>query len=77
LDVSSRGDTPHFDYVAGQAASGIQQVALNASLPVILVFSRPTPNNRQKTESAARMATLGSAQPKRLGNDCLFARIQE
>ena len=24
-----RGDTPHFDYVAGQAAAGIQQAALD------------------------------------------------
>ena len=30
-----RGDTPHFDYVAGEAARGIQQVALSESLPVI------------------------------------------
>jgi 6,7-dimethyl-8-ribityllumazine synthase len=30
-----RGDTPHFDYVAGEAARGIQQVALNNTLPVV------------------------------------------
>src|SRR4051812_753316 len=30
-----RGDTPHFDYVAGEAARGIQQVAIEESLPVI------------------------------------------
>ncbi len=30
-----RGDTPHFDYVAGECARGIQQVALSESLPVI------------------------------------------
>jgi 6,7-dimethyl-8-ribityllumazine synthase len=30
-----RGDTPHFDYVAGEAARGIQQVALDETLPVI------------------------------------------
>ena len=30
-----RGDTPHFDYVAGEAARGIQQVAVNEGLPVI------------------------------------------
>jgi 6,7-dimethyl-8-ribityllumazine synthase len=31
-----RGDTPHFDYVAGEAARGIQQVAINNALPVII-----------------------------------------
>ncbi|HEX3357494.1 MAG TPA: 6,7-dimethyl-8-ribityllumazine synthase [Tepidisphaeraceae bacterium] len=30
-----RGDTPHFEYVAGEAAWGIQQVAIEQSLPVI------------------------------------------
>ncbi|MGD1276727.1 MAG: 6,7-dimethyl-8-ribityllumazine synthase [Tepidisphaeraceae bacterium] len=35
LGVVIRGETPHFDYVAGEAARGIQQVALDHSLPVI------------------------------------------
>ncbi len=30
-----RGATPHFDYVAGQAAAGIQRVALDTDVPVI------------------------------------------
>lgn len=29
-----RGDTPHFDYVAGQAASGVAQTALSTGVPV-------------------------------------------
>jgi len=29
-----RGETPHFEYVAGQAAQGIQRVALETGLPV-------------------------------------------
>lgn len=29
-----RGHTPHFEYVAGQAARGIAQVALDAGIPV-------------------------------------------
>ena len=35
LGAVIRGGTPHFDYVAGQAASGIAQVGLDASKPVI------------------------------------------
>ena len=31
-----RGDTPHFDYVAGECARGIQDVAIWEHLPVIL-----------------------------------------
>ena len=29
-----RGDTPHFDYVAGEAARGLQRVALETGVPV-------------------------------------------
>jgi 6,7-dimethyl-8-ribityllumazine synthase len=35
LGAVVRGDTPHFDYVAGEAARGIQDVAIAESLPVI------------------------------------------
>jgi 6,7-dimethyl-8-ribityllumazine synthase len=34
LGAVVRGDTPHFDYVAGEAARGIQQVSLESSKPV-------------------------------------------
>lgn len=29
-----RGDTPHFDYVAGAAAHGLERVSLDAGLPI-------------------------------------------
>ena len=35
LGAVVRGDTPHFDYVAGEAARGIQAVATAEGLPVI------------------------------------------
>ncbi len=35
LGVVIRGDTPHFDYVAGQAAAGIMQAALNTGIPIL------------------------------------------
>ena len=41
-----RGDTPHFDYVAGEAARGIQQVALDEQIPVI--FGVLTTNTEQQ-----------------------------
>lgn len=34
LGVVIRGATPHFDYVAGQCASGLAQVSLQENLPV-------------------------------------------
>jgi 6,7-dimethyl-8-ribityllumazine synthase len=44
-----RGETPHFDYVAGEAARGIQSVALSESLPVI--FGVLTTNTAQQVEA--------------------------
>ena len=35
LGVVIRGDTPHFDYVAGQAASGIMQSSMQTGVPVM------------------------------------------
>ncbi|MEZ5344281.1 MAG: 6,7-dimethyl-8-ribityllumazine synthase [Pyrinomonadaceae bacterium] len=35
LGVVIRGETPHFDYVAGEAAKGISQAAMQTDLPVI------------------------------------------
>ncbi|HXA27241.1 MAG TPA: 6,7-dimethyl-8-ribityllumazine synthase [Candidatus Angelobacter sp.] len=34
LGVVVRGDTPHFDYVAGEASKGVGAVGLQAKLPV-------------------------------------------
>lgn len=34
IGVVIRGETPHFDYVAGEAAKGISQVSLQTGVPV-------------------------------------------
>lgn len=35
LGVVIRGDTPHFDYVAGQTASGLMDAAMRTGVPVM------------------------------------------
>ncbi len=35
LGAVIRGETPHFDYVAGESAKGIGQLALSSGIPVI------------------------------------------
>ena len=35
LGAVVRGDTPHFDYVAGECAAGLMRVSLDTGLPVI------------------------------------------
>jgi 6,7-dimethyl-8-ribityllumazine synthase len=46
LGAVIRGDTPHFDFVAGECAQGIQQVAISEVLPVI--FGVLTTNTQQQ-----------------------------
>ncbi len=35
LGAVIRGDTPHFEYVAGEAARGLQEVALATGIPIV------------------------------------------
>jgi len=46
LGAVVRGDTPHFEYVAGEAARGIARVSLDESIPVI--FGVLTTNTHQQ-----------------------------
>lgn len=46
IGVVIRGDTPHFDYVAGQAAEGIMRVGLDTGVPVM--FGVITVENMQQ-----------------------------
>src|ERR1700749_337945 len=46
LGAVVRGDTPHFDYVAGECARGIARVSLDESLPII--FGVLTTNTDQQ-----------------------------
>lgn len=50
-----RGETPHFEYVAGQSAAGIARVGLEAGVPVVYgVVTADTPE--QATERAGGKA---------------------
>jgi 6,7-dimethyl-8-ribityllumazine synthase len=46
LGAVVRGETPHFDYVAGECARGISQAALSENLPII--FGVLTTNTEQQ-----------------------------
>ncbi|HEY1923298.1 MAG TPA: 6,7-dimethyl-8-ribityllumazine synthase [Tepidisphaeraceae bacterium] len=48
LGAVIRGDTPHFDFVAGEAARGIQDVGLELGIPVI--FGVLTTNNEEQAK---------------------------
>jgi 6,7-dimethyl-8-ribityllumazine synthase len=51
LGAVVRGDTPHFDYVAGESARGIMQVSLETGVPVI--FGVLTTDNWEQAEARA------------------------
>jgi 6,7-dimethyl-8-ribityllumazine synthase len=51
LGAVIRGDTPHFDYVAGEAARGLQNVALETGIPV--AFGVLTTDNLVQAEARA------------------------
>lgn len=51
LGAVIRGDTPHFDFVAGEAARGIQAVAVQTGIPVL--FGVLTTNTLAQAEERA------------------------
>jgi 6,7-dimethyl-8-ribityllumazine synthase len=48
LGAVVRGETPHFDYVAGECARGIQDVSIDQELPVI--FGVLTTNTQEQAQ---------------------------
>jgi 6,7-dimethyl-8-ribityllumazine synthase len=66
LGAVIRGDTAHFEYVAGPCAEGIQQAALETGLPIVFgvlttenleqAMVRSEPEGDNKGEEAARTA---------------------
>jgi len=78
LGVVIRGDTPHFDYVAGECARGIMNVQLTSGVPI--GFGVLTTENRAQAEeradpargdkgyeAAVAAATVAVIEPKRNG----------
>lgn len=51
LGAVIQGETPHFDFVAGQAASGIMQVSLKTGIPII--FSVLTTHTVEQAQQRA------------------------
>ena len=51
LGAVIRGDTPHFDYVAGECAAGLSRVSLDSGVPVI--FGVLTTDTVQQAEDRA------------------------
>lgn len=73
LGAVIRGQTPHFDYVAGECARGVMQVGLDTGVPVIFgvlttdsraqAEQRADPARADKGGAAARAALAMAALP--------------
>lgn len=68
LGAVIRGETPHFDYVAGEAAKGIARVALDTGVPVI--FGVLTTENTQ--QAFERAGVKGGNK----GSDAALAAVE-
>jgi 6,7-dimethyl-8-ribityllumazine synthase len=67
-----RGDTPHFDFVAGEAASGIQLAAIETGVPV--AFGVLTTDTREQAE--ARIGRAADAARGALEMAHLFSQLR-
>lgn len=68
-----RGDTPHFDFVAGEAARGLMDVALASGVPVILgLLTTETREQAEERADPARQDKGGEAALAALEMGTLF-----
>ena len=67
-----RGDTPHFDFVAGECASGISRVALDTGVPI--AFGVLTTNTAEQAE--ARLEKGAEAVRTALEMADLFSQLR-
>jgi len=72
-----RGDTPHFDYVAGQAAQGLMNAGLATGVPVIFgVLTVETPAQAEERADPARMNKGGEALEAAIEMACLLRDLE-
>jgi len=63
LGAVIRGETPHFDFVAGEAARGIQRVAIDTGIPVIFgVLTTDTEKQARQRLDAGRRAAEAAVE---------------
>jgi 6,7-dimethyl-8-ribityllumazine synthase len=73
-----RGDTPHFEHVAGQCARGLLDAGLATGVPVIFgVLTVETPEQAQERADPARMDKGGEALEAALEMVQLLAELRE
>ena len=70
LGAVIRGDTPHFDFVAGESARGIQQVAIETRIPIIFgVLTTDTEKQARQRLDAGRRAADAALEMAELARE--------
>jgi 6,7-dimethyl-8-ribityllumazine synthase len=59
LGAVIRGETPHFDYVAGQTAAGIMQTSLSCKVPVIFAVLTTETKEQAEVRAGIKGANMG------------------
>jgi 6,7-dimethyl-8-ribityllumazine synthase len=85
LGVVIRGDTPHFDFVAGQAAAGIMQASLSTGVPIMFgvvttstteqALERCGSDDTNKGFEAARTAIEVAALYRKMGSQKVVPHV--
>jgi 6,7-dimethyl-8-ribityllumazine synthase len=71
-----RGDTPHFDFVAGECARGLQQVNLDSGVPVIFgVLTVETVDQALERAAVSAMNKGGESMDCALEMAAVMARL--
>ncbi|MCP5327835.1 MAG: 6,7-dimethyl-8-ribityllumazine synthase [Steroidobacteraceae bacterium] len=71
-----RGDTPHFDYVAGEAAAGLMRAQLDSGVPCIFgVLTVDTVEQALERAATSRMNKGGEAMDVAIEMADLFRRV--
>ena len=60
LGAVIRGDTPHFDYVAGECAAGLTRVALDTGVPVIFGVLTTDTEKQARERAGGRHGNKGA-----------------
>jgi 6,7-dimethyl-8-ribityllumazine synthase len=69
LGAVIRGETPHFDFVAAEAARGLQQVALETGVPIAFgVLTTDTMEQAEARVGKGGDAAMTAIEMARFGN---------
>ena len=68
LGAVIRGETPHFDYIAGESAKGISEISRNSNIPII--------NGILTTDNARQAEDRSQVGSRNKGWDAMEAALQ-